>query len=81
MDSHGSVALPQTAFQVRPAKAFDRQISHQYHDSCEFYQISSINGGNFTCSDLDENGTVVLEMVKCGANLVSDQKVDITRKW
>ena len=42
---------------------------------------SSINDESFTCSDLDENGTIVLEMVKCGANLVSDQKDDFSRKW
>ena len=62
-------------------KAFGRQISHQYHDSCEYCQIFSVNGENCTCSDLDENGTIVLEMVKCGANLVSDEKVEFSRKW
>ena len=34
-------------------------------------------------SDLDETGTTVLEMVKsqCGANLVSDQKVEVSQKF
>ena len=32
-------------------------------------------------SDLDETGTSVLEMVKCGANLVSDIKVDFSQNF
>ena len=30
-------------------------------------------------SNLDETGTTVLEMAKCGENLVSDQKVDFSQ--
>jgi hypothetical protein len=33
------------------------------------------------CSDFDETITNRLEMVKSGANLVSDQKVDFSQNW
>ena len=46
--------------------------------SVEFLRISQLNR-DFFVSTLDENGTIVLEMVKCGANPVSDQKVDFSR--
>ena len=32
------------------------------------------------CSDFDGSGTSRLESIKCGANLVSDEKVDFSRK-
>jgi len=37
--------------------------------------ISQLIVLNSMLSDLDETGTTVLEIVKCGANLVSDRKV------
>ena len=43
--------------------------------------ISQLIVRNSMLSDLDETGTTVLEMVKCGANLVPDQKVDISQKF
>ena len=43
--------------------------------------ISLIDAHSFFGSDLDRSRTTVLEMVKCGANLVSDQKVDFSRNW
>ena len=36
----------------------------------------SIDSENFMSSDLDESGITVLEILKSGANLLSDQKVD-----
>ena len=32
------------------------------------------------CSDFDGSGTSRLESIKCGANLVSDEKVDFSQK-
>ena len=43
--------------------------------------ISLIDARNFFGSDLDRSRTTVLEMVKCGANLVLDQKVDFSQNW
>ena len=43
--------------------------------------IPLIKSWNIFVSNHAENGTIVLEMVKCGANLVSDQKVDFSRNW
>ena len=40
----------------------------------------SIDSENFMLSDLDESGTTVLEILKSGANLLSDQKVDFSSK-
>ena len=42
--------------------------------------ISLIDARNFFGSDLDRSRTTVLEMVKCGANLVLDRKVDFSQK-
>ena len=40
----------------------------------------SIDSENFMSSDLDESGIAVLEILKSGANLLSDQKVDFSQK-
>ena len=40
----------------------------------------SIDSENFMSSDLDESGITVLEILKSGANLLSDQKVDFSQK-
>ena len=40
----------------------------------------SIDSENFMSSDLDESGITVLEILKSGANLLSDQKVDFSPK-
>ena len=40
----------------------------------------SIDSENFMSSDLDESGITVLEILKSGANLLSDQKVDFSSK-
>ena len=40
----------------------------------------SIDSENFMLSDLDESGITVLEILKSGANLLSDQKVDFSQK-
>ena len=41
----------------------------------------SIDSENFMSSDLDESGITVLEILKSGANLLSDQKVDFSQNW
>ena len=40
----------------------------------------SIDSENFMSSDLDESGITVLGILKSGANLLSDQKVDFSQK-
>ena len=40
----------------------------------------SIDSENFMSSDLDESGITVLEILKSGANLLSDRKVDFSQK-
>ena len=52
-----------------------------FHDIYQNSQSFSIDDENFMFLDLDEKHTIVPEIVKCGANLVSDQKVDFSRKW
>ena len=44
-------------------------------------QNFSIGAEILKFSDLNEKHTVVLEMFKSGANLVSDQKVDFSQNW
>ena len=40
----------------------------------------SIDSENFMSSDLDKSGITVLEILKSGANPLSDQKVDFSQK-
>ena len=43
--------------------------------------ISLIDVQKFFVSDLNGSGTIVSEMVKCGANLVLEWKVDFSEKF
>ena len=43
--------------------------------------ISLIDSQKFFISDLNGSGTIVSEMVKCGANLVLEWKVDFPKKF
>ena len=47
----------------------------------DWSQLSQLRVGKLMSSDLDETGTTVLEMVKCGANLVLDRKVDFSKNF
>ena len=40
----------------------------------------SIDSENFMSSDLDESGITVLEILKSGVNLLSDQKVEFSQR-
>ena len=52
-----------------------------FHDFCQNSQSFSIDDENFMFSDFDDKHTIVLEMFKSEANLVSDQKVVFSQNW